>query len=268
MEASSSGIVSIAVRLMIGLALYFFIRPAKGSPRSATNTGRQWSAWACVIALVGIHVPSASSIENTVAMYAVGIALSGGIAFAIGAFIGKAKLGETTRSTLLQHEPLPVATSMHRPMPRPSAQQAPEIETLTQADEYQIYAQIATELESDNHDKATWTKAYALCDGDERKTRSTYIKLRFSSLSALQPDTTVPASPLDSKIAISSTGDAEPDRAEEPQKPPSVSVEEWREQIIYLNGIRRVGKRFVWEKKTYDSFNDVLVDIDSNKAKL
>lgn len=48
--------------------------------------------------------------------------------------------------------------------------------------EDQIYAQIADELDSDNIDKATWTKAYAASDGEDKKSRSAYIKLRFERL--------------------------------------------------------------------------------------
>lgn len=48
--------------------------------------------------------------------------------------------------------------------------------------EDQIYAQIADELDGGNLDKATWTKAYAVSDGEDKKSRSLYIKLRFEKL--------------------------------------------------------------------------------------
>lgn len=202
MDGFPSGLVSVAVRLMIGLALYFFIRPAKGSPQSAVNNGRLWLAWACLLATCAIYPPHSGSTANTLAMYAIGFALTGGIAFTIGAVIGKVKSGETTSSNPLQIDPAPVTTSLPEQMPEPKAPQAVKMEPLNQTDEDRIYVHIADELEGGNHDKATWTKAYAICDGDDQKTRSTYIKLRFNRLSALQPEIAVPEPLLDSTTAI------------------------------------------------------------------
>lgn len=52
--------------------------------------------------------------------------------------------------------------------------------------EDQIYTQIADELDSGNLDKATWTKAYATSDGDDKKARSAYIKQRAERLFAAE----------------------------------------------------------------------------------
>ena len=49
----------------------------------------------------------------------------------------------------------------------------------TENEEDKIYAEIADELDGQNLNKAVWTKAYATCDGDEKKTRTLYINLRF-----------------------------------------------------------------------------------------
>lgn len=46
----------------------------------------------------------------------------------------------------------------------------------------QIYAQIADELARSDMDKALWTQAIALADGDDGKTKAAYIKLRHKAL--------------------------------------------------------------------------------------
>jgi len=48
--------------------------------------------------------------------------------------------------------------------------------------ENEIFKKIAVELETGKTDKAIWTKAFAMSDGDEKMTRVNYIKLRFESL--------------------------------------------------------------------------------------
>lgn len=55
-------------------------------------------------------------------------------------------------------------------------------EHVAEIDEDGIYGQIAEELDGGNLNKATWTKAYAASDGDEKRTRSLYINLRFKQL--------------------------------------------------------------------------------------
>jgi len=45
-----------------------------------------------------------------------------------------------------------------------------------------IYEAIATEIESNNTDRGLWTRLYAECDGDEKKTKVQYIKARAAQL--------------------------------------------------------------------------------------
>tara|TARA_Y100000748_G_C15130954_1_gene346120 strand:+ start:124 stop:477 length:354 start_codon:yes stop_codon:yes gene_type:complete len=46
----------------------------------------------------------------------------------------------------------------------------------------ELYEQISNELESNQIDKGLWTQAEAESDGDEKKVRSVYIKLRYEKL--------------------------------------------------------------------------------------
>lgn len=48
-----------------------------------------------------------------------------------------------------------------------------------------LYEQIGVELESNNVDKAVWTRAFAMAGGDDQKTRVNYINLRFGKLKEL-----------------------------------------------------------------------------------
>ena len=45
-----------------------------------------------------------------------------------------------------------------------------------------VYEQISNELETNDIDKGLWTQAEAESGGDDNKTRSNYIKLRYEKL--------------------------------------------------------------------------------------
>ena len=61
----------------------------------------------------------------------------------------------------------------------------PAQETLT-IDEDAIYAAIAKELDTGATDKGLWTRLFAVCDGDENKTKVAYIKQRAERIRALE----------------------------------------------------------------------------------
>ena len=49
-------------------------------------------------------------------------------------------------------------------------------------DEEAIYDRIGQELEDEKPDRATWTKAFAEANGDEKRAKAAYIRLRFEKL--------------------------------------------------------------------------------------
>ena len=53
-------------------------------------------------------------------------------------------------------------------------------------DEDEIYKRIGDEIENNNLDKVTWTKAQGSSDGSESRAKSLYIKYRFQKLSSLK----------------------------------------------------------------------------------
>lgn len=70
------------------------------------------------------------------------------------------------------------------PVFKPSAQGNVKIPVIkiNEHSRKEIYSQIANELETDTLDKALWTEAYSLNDGDELKTRTAYIRARAKEL--------------------------------------------------------------------------------------
>ena len=69
----------------------------------------------------------------------------------------------------------------------PSSQYSANIASTSEQaeiDDNLIYEQIANELETGNTDKGLWTRLFAECDGDEKKTRTLYIKQRVEAIRA------------------------------------------------------------------------------------
>ncbi len=54
---------------------------------------------------------------------------------------------------------------------------------MTTGDEH-FYAQVGDELEAEQRDKGTWTKALAQSDFDENKARAAYVEMRVEQLKA------------------------------------------------------------------------------------
>ena len=61
---------------------------------------------------------------------------------------------------------------------------SPENAQITRDEENAIYASIAEEIETGNTDKGLWTRLYAECDGDEKRTKVQYIKAKVAKLIA------------------------------------------------------------------------------------
>lgn len=61
-----------------------------------------------------------------------------------------------------------------------------EPSTNLSADDDAFYERVAEELDEGNTDRGLWTRLYAECDGDEKKTRVLYIKRRVQTLIAAE----------------------------------------------------------------------------------
>jgi hypothetical protein len=60
------------------------------------------------------------------------------------------------------------------------------VQLQTVVDEDRVYAEIAKELETGTADKGLWTRLFAECDGDEKRTKVAYIKQRAVKLIAAE----------------------------------------------------------------------------------
>lgn len=195
--------LGLLVRLLIGVALFYIIKPPVGFKPSIANNGRQWFAWACLIIIGLIHFPQANKeLVDVIAIYAVNLTIFGGIAFSIGAVIGwkKSRLLQDLSTASIPSQPTsPFPASITRQsvhsQPSHSAQvanattQSPpptSIQTHFAVDEDAVYATVAAELESGNTDKGLWIRIYAECDGDEQKTKIGYIRQRAEKLIAAE----------------------------------------------------------------------------------
>jgi len=60
------------------------------------------------------------------------------------------------------------------------------VQLQTVVDEDRVYAEIAKELETGTVDKGLWTRLFAECDGDEKRTKVAYIKQRAVQIIAAE----------------------------------------------------------------------------------
>ena len=69
-----------------------------------------------------------------------------------------------------------------------------------------IYASVAEEIESGNTDKGLWTRLYAECDGDEKRTEVQYIKQRAAQLIAARNNASSPVPMNTARTADNESG--------------------------------------------------------------
>ncbi len=93
-----------------------------------------------------------------------------------------AQLG-TTHSPAPYMAAVPVAAVHHNVVP-PVGNATIQVPTVV--DEDRIYATIGQELESGNTDKGLWTRLFVECEGDEKRIKIEYIKLRAERLIAAE----------------------------------------------------------------------------------
>jgi len=183
--------MDFVIRVAIGAALFFLIRPKTGSPSSAKNTGRLWLAWS-ILLMTFIYYPHQMGVADEVAIRLFGLFFVGTIAFTIGAVVGWNK----SRAAPAASADAPIAPAQHSIKHPPavametifpsSGSYIPESEDAispkTTIDEDHIYTEIAKELETGMVDKGLWTRLFSECGGDERATKVAYIRRRSERL--------------------------------------------------------------------------------------
>lgn len=157
---------------------------------SPSATGKRWRNWVFVIALAQPLISTCTMIFNNsggwgakLLMGFIGAVALAVFAYSLGYIVAKFRGGDE-----LSEEDVLAAKPIFHPAPSNTAPEAIPVSkpavTPPVRTESEIYKLIANELESGNTDKATWTKAFALADGDDKQTRAKYIKLRFAALSS------------------------------------------------------------------------------------
>ncbi len=133
-----------------------------------------------------------------------------------------------------------LASAMNMANTTPSERKAP---LQTAVDEDHVYAEIAKELETGVVDKGLWTRLFADCDGDEKKTKVLYIKQRAERLIA--------AESLRLEQAARERA-AEAERLEKLRPPPSET------QIMEEHRITFDGERYAYREYKYDRLSDAI----------
>ena len=171
------------------------------------NKGMRWFKWVLWLLLItfGIKALFAFGQPNSVNKLALaalgfvgGTILLGGAAFFLGWLTGKedipvspglnpvsspAEIPPELRVTTFQSSPNPTLLANVIPTSSISPVQGRTmISTAEAVDEDGIYNSIAHELETGIADKGLWTRLFAECEGDEKKTKVLYIKQRADKL--------------------------------------------------------------------------------------
>jgi hypothetical protein len=114
-----------------------------------------------------------------------------GIAGAVYYFNKKQKDKPITKATTVTPRPV-IPKQEEKPKEKLSWDEPPKVEekkvepiktevTITAEEEEKIYADVARELK-DNRREGLWTKGFAECGGDEKKTKLYYVKNRVKAL--------------------------------------------------------------------------------------
>ncbi len=83
---------------------------------------------------------------------------------------------------LVMREPVNFTDTSQSLLERTSESKQHIDEAVSNTDEDQYFSQVAKEMVSGQRDEGLWAKAYALQDGDDKKTKAHYIRLRVKQL--------------------------------------------------------------------------------------
>lgn len=197
-RAAFATLLAAAIGMVVGVFVSRRIG-ANATEKGAKDTAIRWMGFGVTIGIIRFFVAGLSPIFSGVAGSGKGFAegvvliiIYAPIGYILGYIVGKFR-GEKE-----QENGQDWAGDLHVAKPEPQGGDAlasegksltqpltnPKPETNLAISDGAIYERIANELETGNTDKATWTKAFALADGDDKQARAKYIKLRFAALSS------------------------------------------------------------------------------------
>lgn len=161
-DVSAAYIDAAEMALVIGVLWYVIFKilmPKKWKATNSSEMGRVWLAWSVGLSLVSAaNWYRKSGFSEASAIFVVTVIFLGPLSFLFGWLYGKYFKFTDTIST----------NSKSATQPNVSVIPA----------DSNLYLLAMEEYDSDKRDKALWAKCFALSDGDETKTKSTYIKER------------------------------------------------------------------------------------------
>lgn len=119
----------------------------------------------------------------------------------------------------------------------PSSEPRPSTLPVFMVDEDRIYAGIAKELKEEVADKGLWTRLFAECDGDERRTRVLYIRQRANRLISAERLRLEQAAAETTKMRSSTPSDA---------------------QLMEAYGITFENERYIYGEYKYEKLTDAI----------
>lgn len=182
--------LSIFIAAVIAVAVAFFFRKSlagASTDNTPSQVARRWMAFGVMLGVIKMLVGGLSHLfagtSGAAKEFATGFVLT--VVYGLGSYIigfiwgkirynkNEAAQGDWVAEAKIATTESSVSTAILSGSPHP-----------TSVNEAAIYEKVALEIETGNTDKAIWTKAFALADGDEKKTKANYIKLRFAALSS------------------------------------------------------------------------------------
>lgn len=166
---------------LVGLVLKKLISP-KSVSKTAINMGRVWAGWTILCVCTATLTPWLSNPNiRTFMAFSSSLVAWPTLAFLLGWFVGYIRIRSDQNAAAPLDSVAPEAAGKFSLSPGETGSD------LKKSDDT-LYEQIADELESGREHRATWTRAYGLCDGDDKKARATYINLRFEALKTVGKD--------------------------------------------------------------------------------
>jgi hypothetical protein len=215
MAAAIAVLPPYLVGAAIGYLLYRFIKPASGCEKSLPNHLRRYLAFAAVASIYtsvspffrhSFDMAAATALAGTAMIFCI-FGLVGLVTWYLGSKTRNG-LNDTTVRGNANHEQSPAqnqpfATTYEKNELGPLGKKT---DLASNPDSDAIYAAVAEEIESGNTEKGLWTRLYAECDGDEKRTKVQYIKQRAANLLATDKAATSPEPMISERAADNGFG--------------------------------------------------------------
>ena len=184
--ATSIAFVNVGIAFVVGFGLFKLIS-VKGKAAFPDEYGRKWLAWAVFFSTL-VALPKFIRLwdANSFAVWLLALVVFGGIAYVLGLIIGRLKrYGK--KSNVASSEPSPNVADPKNNMTNEGSISVLHYKHAPKSlSDDALYEMAWKETEKNKGDRGLWAKAYAVCDGEEEKTRAYYIRERVKFLQQIQ----------------------------------------------------------------------------------